>query len=222
MTDPDEDLVRRAIRAIGDEAARPEPIPTPAPEPIPAPEAIPTPAPEFVPAPVRDTGTAGPWWRTRRTAVAVSVAAAACVVAVTATLLTSSGGGRPAPQDGQGQTLPQWISCATTIAVGDVATVRPTPSKAGHITVTFHVTEWIKPGKGERQVTLDVVDPAKADEEKKVEPGQHALIVVPRRYDEELDIFRGAELNAYRARVTSHLAEAAHTPCPAFWSRTRP
>ncbi|MGV9340282.1 hypothetical protein [Streptomyces sp. NPDC003688] len=216
MTDPDEDLVRRAIRAIGDEAARPEPIPTP------APEAIPTPAPEFVPAPVRDTRTAGPWWRTRRTAVAVSVAAAACVVAVTATLLTSSGGGRPAPQDGQGQTLPQWISCATTIAVGDVATVRPTPSKAGHITVTFHVTEWIKPGKGERQVTLDVVDPAKADEEKKVEPGQHALIVVPRRYDEELDIFRGAELNAYRARVTSHLAEAARTPCPAFWSRTRP
>ncbi|MEU1486951.1 hypothetical protein [Streptomyces sp. NPDC005752] len=195
----DEQVVARALRMIGQEAGRPDPGSTPAEAPIPF----------------------GRPRRRRRMAV-VSLAAVAVAATITVILLVPSGDESPAQQSGQGQTLTEWISCASTIAVGDVTAVQDDRSRDGRITVEFNVTERIKPHEGKEKITLDVVDPAQADEQKRVEPGQHVLIVVPRRYDEELGIFQGAELVKYRALVKGHLDEAAHTPCPAFWSQTHP
>ncbi|MFJ1590439.1 hypothetical protein ACIOD0_09375 [Kitasatospora albolonga] len=136
-----------------------------------------------------------------------------------------SGDGTPTgPEDraGKGQTLPEWISCATTIAVGDVTAVREDEPGPGRIIVELHVTDQIKPPEGGRKIFLRGNDPARVDDRQRIEPGRRVLVVVPRRYDEELEFFQGAELSKYRALIESHSDRAADTPCPPFWSRTAP
>lgn len=44
------------------------------------------------------------------------------------------------------QTLPEWIACSQTIAIGDVAKVVGADSP--RVTVTMHITQWTRPDHG--------------------------------------------------------------------------
>ncbi|EKX66080.1 hypothetical protein Sipo8835_31985 [Streptomyces ipomoeae] len=244
----DEALLRRAFALIGEEAGRPEPD---APLHRHGPDASPrrdadtsvTPRAEAQaqdPAqdgagPVR-VGAPNPparmvWWRRRGVVLAgLASAAALCAGVLGSTLLdggatnTESGGSHDsdgrANASGQGQTLLEWIACGRTIAEGDVVAVRPS-SEAGRVVVTFDVQDWIKPARGAERITLDVVDPTEARVREPWEKGQHLLIVVPERRDQETDTFQGEQLQWYRAKIEQGLPDAATTECPPAWSDTR-
>ncbi|MEV4865536.1 hypothetical protein [Streptomyces ossamyceticus] len=171
------------------------------------------------------TGTV--WWRRRRVVLAGLVSAAAlCAGVLGSTLIDGgttnsgsdrSGGGENA--SGKGQTLLEWIACGRTIAEGDVVAVKPS-SEAGRVVVTFDVQDWIKPARGAERITLDVVDPTEAGVREPWKEGQHLLIVVPERRDQETDVFQGDQLQSYRAKIEQGLPEAAGTECPPEWRDT--
>ncbi|MFF3691620.1 hypothetical protein [Streptomyces sp. NPDC002187] len=210
MTHPcpsDEDVLRRAFALIGEEAGRPEPEFEPGPVPL---------------VPVRARTV---WWRRRGVVLTAFASAAALCAGVIGAVLIDGGAAEPGATDhsgasGKGQTLVEWIACARTIAEGDVVTVRQSPS-AGRVIVSFEVQEWIKPSRGEKRITLDVVDPTKAGVREPWREGQHLLIVVPQRRDLETDTFRGEQLTWYRGRIEEGLPEAATAECPPFWRDAR-
>ncbi|MFE1443247.1 hypothetical protein [Streptomyces sp. NPDC058739] len=211
MTDPsrsDEDVLRRAFALIGEEAGRPEPRLEPEPGPVP-----------LVPVRARTV-----WWRRRGVVLTAFASAAALCAGVVGAVLIGGGAAEPGAADrsgasGRGQTLVEWIACARTIAEGDVVTVRQ--STAGRVTVSFEVREWIKPSQGARRITLDVVDPTEAGVREPWREGQHLLIVVPQRRDQETDTFRGEQLTWYRGRIEQGLPEAETAQCPPLWRDAR-
>ncbi|MDG5805546.1 hypothetical protein P9869_23345 [Streptomyces ossamyceticus] len=239
----DEALLRRAFALIGEEAGRPDPVSsTPVTEgrvsgadprragagPVPVGGAGPTDGsgPDggsvSVGGPNSLTGTV--WWRRRGVVLAGLVSAAAlCAGVLGSTLIDGgttnagpdrSGGGENA--SGKGQTLLEWIACGRTIAEGDVVAVKPS-SEAGRVVVTFDVQDWIKPARGAERITLDVVDPTEAGVREPWKQGQHLLIVVPGRRDQETDVFQGDQLRSYRAKIEQGLPDAAGTECPPEW-----
>lgn len=167
------------------------------------------------------------WWRRRRVVLAGLVSAAAlCAGVLGSTLIDGgttnagsdrSGGGENA--SGKGQTLLEWIACGRTIAEGDVVAVKPS-SEAGRVVVTFDVQDWIKPARGAERITLDVVDPTEAGVREPWKQGQHLLIVVPERRDQETDVFQGDQLQSYRAKIEQGLPDAVGTECPPEWRDT--
>ncbi|MGW1898986.1 hypothetical protein ACWCQB_16400 [Streptomyces hirsutus] len=204
MTHPpqsDEELLRRAFALIGEEAGRPEP--------------------DSEPVLLAHDRTRRVWWRRRGVVMAALASTAALCTGVLVSVLIDDGAAKPQSgrddrASGKGQTLPEWIACARTIAEGDVVTVRQS-SEAGRVVVTFDVQDWIKPGRGAQRITLDVVDPAEARVRDPWKEGQHLLIVVPERRDQETDTFRGERLEWYRARIEHGLPEAATADCPPIW-----
>ncbi|MCX4821366.1 hypothetical protein OG883_15920 [Streptomyces sp. NBC_01142] len=200
QNETDEDAVRRALRMIGGEAGRADPGSAPAQEPV---------------------SLAKPRRRRRVVAVSLAAAAAAAAACIAVTVSVMSGSSGPASreeQNGQGQTLAEWIACARTIAVGDVSEVRP--SSKGRITVGLDVADWIKPSHGDSRITLDLVDPRVTEARPPIEKGQHLLMVVPERSDQETSTFEGAELTQYRSTITKALGKAEHTACPHPWRQT--
>ncbi|CAL9327675.1 hypothetical protein SUDANB1_00003 [Streptomyces sp. enrichment culture] len=197
QNEADEAVVRHALRMIGDEAGRPDPGSVPAAEPIPLTKP-----------------------RRRRRIVAASLAAAAaaaCIAVALSVLNGTSGNTSGETQNGRGQTLTEW-TCAGTIAIGDVTEVRP--SGKGRISVAFAVQEWIKPSRGESSITLDLVDPRVAEARPPIEKGQHLLIVVPERTDQEASTFEGARLTQYRSTITKALDKDERETCPSPRNRT--
>ncbi|BFO21020.1 hypothetical protein SHKM778_74080 [Streptomyces sp. KM77-8] len=177
--------------------------------------------------------------RRRRTAAVWAAAVAACAaVAVTVTFSGLLSGKAPgdsaappgtrstaaaeggqstaADEGGQGQTLPEWIACARTIVVGDVTEVAP--NGEGRIEVGLDVEEWIKPARGDRRFTMDVVDPRVAQDRPPIEEGTRVLVVLPRRADQAADTFEGGQLTRYRSAVMGALDDAGRTTCPAPWN----
>ncbi|MEU6805289.1 hypothetical protein [Streptomyces neyagawaensis] len=244
----DEALLRRAFALIGEEAGRPDPGPdlvssTPLTEgrvsgadpqpagagPVHADGSVPVGG--SVPASGSAVGstprTETVWWRQRGVVLAGLVSAAAlCAGVLGSTLIGGgttnagsdrSGGGENA--SGKGQTLLEWIACGRTIAEGDVVAVKPS-SEAGRVVVTFDVQDWIKPARGAERITLDVVDPTEAGVREPWKQGQHLLIVVPERRDQETDTFQGDQLPSYRAKIEQGLPDAAGTECPPEWRDT--
>ncbi|WP_405615956.1 hypothetical protein OG292_21925 [Streptomyces sp. NBC_01511] len=201
LTDSEEDRLRRALAVIGEEAGRGDPV----------------------------KGPVRPRASRRRRGIGIGALVAAVAAGIGLLTLTlgnpntaSPGGGDRAAPDaggagsGQGQTLLEWVACGRTIAVGDVMAVSPS-GQDGRLTVTFAVRDWIKPSQGEREIELDVVDPAEARVREPWRVGQHLLIVVPQRRDLETDTFAGAELADNQADIEEALPEAERTPCPTVW-----
>ncbi|MFJ9109913.1 hypothetical protein [Streptomyces sp. NPDC102283] len=198
LTDSEESRLRRALALIGEEAGRGDRAEVPVRR-----------------RPARHRG-----------GITIGALVAAAVVGVgllTVTLgdpntASPGGGGAAAPdaEGGQGQTLLEWVACGRTIAVGDVTAVNPS-GQDGRLTVAFAVQDWIKPSQGEREIELDVVEPAVARVREPWRVGQHLLIVVPQRRDLETDTFGGAELAPNRASVEEALPQAEQTRCPAIW-----
>ncbi|WP_055715833.1 hypothetical protein [Streptomyces torulosus] len=224
----DEALLRRAFALIGEEAGRPDPVSS-----TPVTEGRVSGAdPQLAGAGPVPTGgpnsrTGTVWWRRRGVVLAGLVSAAAlCAGVLGSTLIDGgttnagsdrSGGGENA--SGKGQTLLEWIACGRTIAEGDVVAVKPS-SEAGRVVVTFDVQDWIKPTRGAERITLDVVDPTEAGVREPWKQGQHLLIVVPERRDQETDVFQGDQLQSYRAKIEQGLPDAAGTECPPEWRDT--
>ncbi|MEW1793757.1 hypothetical protein [Streptomyces niveus] len=198
LTDSEEKRLRRALTLIGEEAGRVD----------------------LVAEPVRRRASQ------RRRGITVGALVAAVAAGIGLLTLTlgdsnsaSPGGGDRAAADaegGQGQTLLEWVACGRTIAVGDVMAVKPS-GQGGRLTVTFAVQDWIKPSQGEREIELDVVDPAVSRVREPWRVGQHLLIVVPQRRDLETDTFADAELAANQVSIEEALPTAAQTRCPAVW-----
>ena len=208
--DEAEQAVRLALRMIGEEAGR-----TVRPG-----DAV----PELL-APRRPDAR-----RRRRTAAAWATALAVCAaVAVTATFSGLLSGKAPgdsatppgtrstaAAEGGRGQTLLEWIACARSIVVGDVTEVAP--NGEGRIAVDLDVEEWIKPPRGDRKITMDVVDPRVAQDRPPIEEGTRVLVVLPRRTDQAADTFEGGQLTQYRSTIIAALDEAGRTTCPPPWN----
>jgi hypothetical protein len=134
-------------------------------------------------------------------------------------LATGCGGvvvGEGANEGDKGQSAAEWVACSTTMAVGDVASVRKS-AEEGNIVVTFEVTEWLKPARGDRRITLDVVDPGTHDDQQRVKAGQHLLIAVPERDDQALGVVEGDGLALQRRQIKKYLDEAETTACPSPW-----
>ncbi|TVZ77727.1 hypothetical protein [Streptomyces sp. BK340] len=138
-------------------------------------------------------------------------------LAVGTLALSACGGEGPAEGD-RGQTAAEWVACSTTMVVGDVASVSPSARHKGRISVTVEATEWLKPVRGERRITLDVVDPGATDTPRQVKPGQHLLIAVPERDSLEPGVFRGDQLRLERARIKKALPASETTKCPYPWA----
>ncbi|MFI0810617.1 hypothetical protein [Streptomyces echinatus] len=144
------------------------------------------------------------------------IRSAAVGMAVAASALVACGGGGPARGD-RGQSAPEWVACSTTMVVGDVASVAASPGRKGRISVTLDATQWLKPARGQRRVTLDVVDPGATDARRAVKAGQHLLIAVPERDGVEPGVFRGEGLRLERDRIKKALHAADKVNCPSPW-----
>ncbi|WP_159769615.1 hypothetical protein [Streptomyces sp. HM190] len=174
-----------------------------------------------------DSRTGAVWWRRRGVVLAGLVSAAALCAGVLGSSLIGDGttnadsdrSGGGANASGKGQTLLEWIACGRTIAEGDVVAVKPS-SEAGRVLVTFDVQDWIKPARGAERIILDVVDPTEARVREPWKEGQHLLVVVPERRDQETDAFQGDQLQWYRAKIEQGLPDAAGTTCPPEWRDT--
>lgn len=165
------------------------------------------------PAPAR-------WWRARRgvLAGALVTAAALCVGVLTLVLGEDA---EPVPptgnqEAGQAQTLPEALACSTLIAEGDVVAVRDAPQPR-RVILTFAVQDWIKPDQGDGKVELNLLDPAVVSSRKAFEPGEHLLLIVPERREQEPAAFSGDQIRITRSQIERALPEAAQTECPPVW-----
>ncbi|MDA2812011.1 hypothetical protein O4J56_15315 [Nocardiopsis sp. RSe5-2] len=225
----EERRLRRALAVIGEEAGRPSP------------------AGNADPAPSR-TGPAARRARLRWAAVGGGALVAAAAAGLLAVAPEGAGGPRsePAaggspgaggapgagPEGGQGQTLPEWIACSTTIVEGEVTSVEEPvepvdPATGGPygpepptVTFTLEVSEWIKPATGEDTVELTVSDPAFVDPREAIEPGAHVLVSIPRTGWGIPDVFEGERLTDTKAEIEAALPEARGTECPEEWGGT--
>ncbi|MEU6667143.1 hypothetical protein [Streptomyces sp. NPDC046727] len=139
---------------------------------------------------------------------------AAVGMAVGTLALVACGGGGPARGD-RGQTAEEWVACSTTMVVGDVTSV--SRGRAGRVSVTVDVAEWLKPAQGQRRVTLDVVDPARTDAQRELRSGRRLLIAVPERDSLEPGVFQGDALRLERDRIRKALGAVGDVKRPSPW-----
>ncbi|MCT2588371.1 hypothetical protein LHJ74_00140 [Streptomyces sp. N2-109] len=189
-TDADEERLRRALTLIGEEAGRGASGPPPRPV----------------------------WWRTPGRITAALVTAAVVAAGVLAVGLGMDSGEDSADPGaaGQGQTRTEGIACSRFIAEGIVVRVREADTP-GRIILTFDVQDRIKPAHGEDHVRLNLFDPAEVDPQDAFRPGEHILLMVQQRRDENPAVFRGEELDFQRSMIKRDLPEARRTECPPYW-----
>lgn len=202
-TDAEEQLLRRALTVIGEEAARDDP-------------------PDAVRAPARRT----PWNRWRRPAALGAFGAAAALVIG---LIVSLPGGDAGTEGGAGQalTLLEQAACTELAVVGRVVEVRPAPDDAyglSQVRVTLAVTDWLEPREGPDRTVVTLPGPeGRSDDQGPLREGERLLIddlVGPGG----VEVFRVdpgdiADLDTFRPQLDRKLAEAREkgTRCPDFW-----
>ncbi|MGW5879084.1 hypothetical protein ACWFMI_21305 [Nocardiopsis terrae] len=196
----EEQRLRRALKLIGDEAGR-----------------------DPGRGGARAVRTAGR--RPRRPLMVAALVAVAAVGAgvVAVSVLEDAGtavpGGRETSGAGQGQTLPEAVSCARMIVEGEVTSVEG-GEEPNSVTLTLDVQEWIKPESGGPTVRTAVLDPAHVDPEDELTSGTDVLIVVPQLVSRPAEIYEGDRIAEERALIVENLPEAERTECPPEWRGT--
>lgn len=144
--------------------------------------------------------------------------------AVIAAILTTAFGGcgvvdnRASYGEGKmhAQTLPEWIACSRTIAIGDV--VKVVGADSPRVTVTMHITQWTRPDHGSSTLVFSDKNPKIDGNWPAWEVSGPVLVVIPTNRSDSVNSFRGKQLTSTKQRIDDALDEASTTSCPPRWA----